>query len=281
MLLEVNRATKNNIHEVNKMNFLNKLERRFGKFAIKNLMLYIVIANAIVYVFASADPSIVFKFYLIPSFVMKGEVWRLITFVMIPPPTSIIFIFFVLYFYYMIGVTLEHEWGSFKFNLYYFIGMIGTIIASFVTGEIMFGYYINLSLFFAFARLFPDFELLIFFVLPVKIKYLSWISWAFIVIRIVFDPFPGKIAAIVAVINFFIFFGKEIVVNRKQTTKSYYRKREYTAKINPKKDHFHKCEVCGRTEEDDSNLEFRYCSKCDGFHEYCSDHLFNHEHIKK
>jgi hypothetical protein len=281
MLLEVNRATKNNIHEVNKMNFLNKLERRFGKFAIKNLMLYIVIANAIVYVFASADPSIVFKFYLIPSFVMKGEVWRLITFVMIPPPTSIIFIFFVLYFYYMIGVTLEHEWGSFKFNLYYFIGMIGTIIASFVTGEIMFGYYINLSLFFAFARLFPDFELLIFFVLPVKIKYLSWISWAFIVIRIVFDPFPGKIAAIVAVINFFIFFGKEIVVNRKQTTKSYYRKREYTAKIKPKKDHFHKCEVCGRTEEDDSNLEFRYCSKCDGFHEYCSDHLFNHEHIKK
>jgi hypothetical protein len=244
-------------------------------------MLYIVIANAIVYVFASADPSIVFKFYLIPSFVMKGEVWRLITFVMIPPPTSIIFIFFVLYFYYMIGVTLEHEWGSFKFNLYYFIGMIGTIIASFVTGEIMFGYYINLSLFFAFARLFPDFELLIFFVLPVKIKYLSWISWAFIVIRIVFDPFPGKIAAIVAVINFFIFFGKEIVVNRKQTTKSYYRKREYTAKIKPKKDHFHKCEVCGRTEEDDSNLEFRYCSKCDGFHEYCSDHLFNHEHIKK
>lgn len=263
------------------MKLLNKLDRKIGKYAIRNLMLYIVISNAIVFVFTQVNPIYLSKFILDPRLVMKGEVWRLITFIMIPPTDSPIFVFLILYFYYMVGGTLEHQWGSFKFNAYYFIGMLGTIIAAFILGEPMIGAYINLSLFFAFATLYPDFQVLIFFIIPVKIKYLAYLSWAGVAITIYSAPLNSKIAVIVAIINYLLFFGRDIIKNRKRATKAFYRKKQYTSKMNVAKDNFHKCEVCGRTEEDDGNLEFRYCSKCDGYHEYCSDHLFNHEHIKE
>lgn len=268
------------------MKLLDKLERKLGRFAIKNLMLYIVVANAVVYFFINYSPvpvSTVINLALIPDLIKQGEVWRLITFVFYPPNASLIFIVFVLYFYYMIGSTLEHEWGSFKFNVYYLIGVLGTIIGSFITDIPVFSsFYINLSLFFAFARLYPDFQVLLFFIIPVKMKWLAWFNWAFFAYQIATGNKYTRIAAIMALINFFIFFGKDIITNTKSNTKSYYRKKQYNANMDScKKDYMHKCTVCGRTELDNKDLEFRYCSKCDGYHEYCMDHLYNHEHIKE
>lgn len=259
------------------MNWLDKLERKLGKYSIQNLALIIVILNAVVYLLWYVDKSGLFigKLILIPQLVMQGEVWRLFTYVFIPPSVSVIWIIFVLYFYYMIGTALEHEWGSFKFNIYYLLGMLGTTIAAFFFGAIGTATYINLSLFLAFARLYPEYEILLFFVLPVKVKYLAWIDWALIWYTVIFIP-DFRAAAIVSIINYFIFFGKDIVLN----TKSYGRKKVYHAKIS-RDITIHKCTVCGKTEKDDSKIDFRYCSTCEGDYEYCMDHLKSHEHIKK
>jgi membrane associated rhomboid family serine protease len=211
---------------------LDRLERKFGKFAIRGLMIYITTGNLAVFILDYLMPSLnlPLKLMLIPSLVLKGEVWRLITYIFIPPNTNIIFILFVIYFYYMIGSTLEHEWGSFKLTVYYLLGMIGTTIAAFFTGGSS-STYLNLSLFLAFAYLFPDFEILIFFILPVKIKYLAWLNWAFIVFTIVFGDIRLKIAAIVQVANFFLFFGSDLLKWIKSRRNVYYNRKNFFRQI--------------------------------------------------
>lgn len=194
------------------MKWIDKLERKFGRYAIKNLMTYIVILNAVVYMFMMIPGvNIVDKLMLDPSLVLKGEIWRLVTYIFIPPSASPIFIVFVLYFYYIIGSNLENEWGSFRFNLYYFLGMIGTTIAAFITKGGATPTYINLSLFLAFAHLYPDFQVMLFFILPIKVKYLAWLDWIVIAYSVIFEPVPYKVAAVVSVINFLIFFGPDVV----------------------------------------------------------------------
>ncbi len=198
------------------MKWIDRLERKFGRYAIKNLMTYIVILNAVVYMLMMIPgTNLLSKFVLEPSLVLKGEIWRLITYIFIPPSTSPIFIIFVLYFYYMIGSNLENEWGSFRFNLYYFLGMLGTTIATFITGGGATPLYINLSLFLAFAHLYPNFEVLLLFIIPIKVKYLALINWIVIAWSVIFEPVPYKIAAVVSVVNFLIFFGPDIVDNIK------------------------------------------------------------------
>ncbi len=268
------------------MNWLDRLEKRFGRFAIKNLMTYIVAINALVFLLETIITGGTLTNFLIldPSLVLKGEVWRLVTFIFIPPSSSMIWIIFVLYFYYIIGNGLEQEWGSFKFNLFYFFGIIGTAAATFITlgfGEIGYGTatYINLSLFLAFARIYPDYEVLLFFILPVKMKYLAWLNWFFFGYTILTASLPLKIAAAAAILNYFIFFGKDILRRTKSTRNSYYNRRKFKVDL-PKRTSIHKCTVCGITENDDPMMEFRYCSKCQGHYEYCSQHLFTHEHKK-
>ena len=147
---------------------------------------------------------------LYPDRVLQGEIWRLVTYIFIPPSFSPFWIIFVLYFYYLVGTGLEQAWGAFRFNLYYLLGMVGTTVAAFITGAGYTGVYLNLSLFLAFAHLYPDFQLLLFFILPVKIKYLAWLNWALLGGTVLLGALPHKIAAVAAVINFFIFFGKDI-----------------------------------------------------------------------
>lgn len=263
------------------MNWIDKLERKIGKFCIKNLMMYIVALNGFVFFLVSfVNGNLINKLVLVPELVLKGEIWRLVTYIFLPPTYSFIFIIFVLHFYYLVGMSLEHEWGSFRFNVYYFLGMIGTTIGVFITGGYGTGVYLNLSLFLAFARLFPNFEILLFFVIPVKIKYLGWLEWIFIGFTILFFPIPYKVSAAASVINYFVFFGRDIIRNSKNNRNAYYNRKNFKEKI-PNIKTFHKCEVCGITEKEDPNMEFRYCSECDGYHEYCMDHLYNHEHIKK
>lgn len=259
------------------MKWLDRLERKFGRFAIRDLMKYIVVLNGIVYLLMmSRQGAVVGKLALIPAFVMVGEVWRLVTYIFIPPAASPIFIFFVLYFYYMIGSALEQTWGSFRFNLYYFLGMLGTTVAAFITGGFATATYLNLSLFLAFARLYPNFEILLFFFLPVKVKYLAWLNWAFIAYTVLVSPLPYKIFAIVSILNYLLFFGRTTVRNVNNRRRAHtYRKQTQSPKS------IHKCTICGITEEDNPDMEFRYCSKCEGDYEYCMDHLRNHEHIKQ
>lgn len=263
------------------MNWFDKLERKFGRFAIKGLMIYIIVVTACVFMLDWMDARHLFltKIGLDPALVLKGEVWRLITYIFIPPTDQPLLIIFALYFYYMFGTALEHEWGSFRFNVYYLIGMIGTTIAAFLTGNEGTALYLNLSLLLAFARLFPDFQILLFFVLPVKIKYIAWFQWAFLAYTVVFNTVPMKIIAVVSIINYFIFFGKDIVNSSKRGRQTHHNRQRFISVL-PKREWIHKCSVCGITEKDNPNIDFRYCVGCSGDYEYCWDHLHSHEHIK-
>lgn len=267
------------------MKWLYKLERKYGKYSIKNLMMYIIAFNAAVFILSAAGQSmdIIDKLTLSPEWVLKGEVWRLITYIFIPPDTQPIFIIFVLYFYYMIGSGLEHEWGSFKFNIYYFIGMLGTTIAAFISGMGDTGVYLNLSLFLAFAYIYPDYEILLFFILPIKMKYLGWLDAILLGYTFCIGGLSVKLAIVAAMINFILFFGKGIMEHIGHRKNAYSNKIRFSNKQRqiPKKDYFHKCTICGITEKDDKNMEFRYCSGCDGRYEYCMKHLKQHEHKKK
>ena len=197
------------------MNWLNKLERKYSHLAIKNLMYYIVFLNAIIYILILMDNtgSVIPLLTLNPELILQGEVWRLVSYIFIPPGASPIFIFFILYFYYMVGTGLEQEWGTFKFNLYYLIGMLGTTVATFITGGGVTAIYLNLSLFLAFAYIYPNFEVLLFLLLPVKVKYLAWLNWFFIGFTVVSGTLPAKVAALVSIANFLLFFGKDIYKN--------------------------------------------------------------------
>ena len=229
--------------------------------------------------YAMPESDAISMLTLNPRLIMQGEIWRLISWIFIPPSSSFLWIVFILYFYYMIGTGLEHEWGSFRFNVYYFTGVAATALAAFMTGHGATALYLNLSLFLAFAYIYPDFEILIFFILPVKIKYLAWLNWAFIGLTVLTAPVSEKIAAVISISNYFLFFGSAIF----RRGASFQRKTSFKRAAAPpaRTGAFHKCTVCGRTENDDINLEFRYCSTCEGDHEYCMEHLRSHEHITK
>lgn len=260
------------------MRFLNKLDRKFHRYAIHNLMLYVVFANAIAFTLnLLTGGTFLSKLMLIPQYVFQGEIWRLVTFVMIPPTTSPIFLVFALYFYYMIGQTLEHEWGSFKFNFYYFFGILVMIVSSLVFGTISSVDTLNLTLFLAFATLYPNYEIRIYFILPIKVKYLALISLVFLGISFFLGGFATKVSIIAGLANYLLFFGRDLFMGRKQRVSSISRKMQYKTEVKSNS-HKHQCSVCGRTEKDDPNLEFRFCSKCEGYHEYCSEHLTQHEH---
>lgn len=266
------------------MKWLDKLERKFGRFAIRGLMTYIVGLTGIAYILIKLDPSYYGKLTLNLSAVLRGEVWRLITYIFIPDNLSPIWIIFTLYLSYMIGNQLEHEWGSFKFNVYYLIGMLGTTIAVLLTGGYGTATYLNLSLFLAFAYFYPNYEFLIFFVLPVKVKYLAWLDAGYIILTVLMPgiAFSTKAAALVSILNFLLFFGKDIFRGIKNRSYAYKNKQRYREQIPRTRDlgYTHKCSVCGLTDRDDPNMDFRYCPECDGRHAYCSEHIFNHEHIK-
>ncbi|MEN8906773.1 MAG: rhomboid family intramembrane serine protease, partial [Clostridiales bacterium] len=208
------------------------------------------------------------------------QVWRLITFIFIPPNFSPIFALFALALYYFIGSSLENEWGTFKFNLYYFIGVIGTALSAFLSSGIVDSKYIYLSLFLAFAYLYPDFQIRLFLILPIKMKYLAWLDVVFLAFSFFGGNLTTKISISVSLINFLLFFGMDIFRFLTNRGSSKYRKMVYTSQTAKNKP-FHKCHVCGITEEDDYNAEFRFCGSCEGNYEYCMKHLKSHEHIKK
>jgi membrane associated rhomboid family serine protease len=189
--------------------FLDKLQRKFGRVAIPNLMNIIVGGMAIVFIIDMIAPV---DLYSTLSFstqgIRDGQLWRLIMFVFLPPNSSLIFIIFSLYFYWMIGSSLEGAWGAFKFNVFYLTGVIGALLSGLVTGYAT-NSYINMSLFLAFAILYPNYEIRLFFILPVKMKWLALLDAAFFVFMLIFNTWPGRIAALVSLLNIILFFGMD------------------------------------------------------------------------
>lgn len=281
--------------------WIDKFCRDHPNFGIPNLMLYIAVANVAIYLLdtfslgASISSMLDFDRYAI----FHGQIWRLVTFVLLPQGGDFLFfkgsgIFFVIlsaYFYFWIGRLLEREWGTAHFSVFYFGGVILNIIYGLITGYASM-YYINLSMFFSFAVLFPDMQILLFYILPVKVKWLAWIDAALFAWEVVSNLLVGNIVGallpVVAILNFLIFFWSDFVeavnyrkrryqhqhskqtVNFKKAAKSTYEKKGY----------IHKCAVCGKTDTEYPDLEFRYCSKCNGYYCYCMEHINNHQHIQ-
>lgn len=265
------------------------------RFGIRNLMLYIVIGNAVVWLFGAMDTNNLLRAALTFSaegIITKLQVWRLVTFVLVPEQSGF-FLLIALYFYYFIGSTLERQWGAGKFTIYYFGGMVLNIIYGIlmwlVTGAdfSISTTYINLSMFFAFATLFPDTVVLLFFIIPVKIKWLAAVDAVFFLIAIITNPFPINLLPIVAILNYLIFCGgwlfdyiRPARAKQKQNTINFKKAAKKYNKEQAKRPYTRKCEVCGKTDTQYPDLEFRFCSKCSGYHCFCMDHINSHIHFK-
>ena len=209
----------------------DRLERRFRWLAIPNLMLIIVGAMAIVFIMDFAIGNTTGRSLIsILSFdraaIMAGQVWRVVTFLFVPPSTSVIWVIFGLYFYYMIGSTLENQWGAFGFTLYYLIGALGSIISGFIAGSVT-NSYLNLSMFFAFALLYPDYQILLFFFIPIKMKYLALLDAVSFIVMFILGSWSTRLAIIVALINLLIFFDPNFIDRIKGLYRSYQWKQKF------------------------------------------------------
>ncbi len=322
--------------------FLYKLEQKIGKWAIPNLTTVLIVCYVIGYALMTFNSNIISYMTLEPGLILRGQVWRLITWIVIPPSGSTFggfdtfFIIIMLFFYYSIGRSLERAWGTFRYNVYIFGGMLATLIAAFVSffifsaiygGAVSVGwyfstYYVTTSMFLAFAATFPDAVVLLMFIIPVKVKYLGILYFATIVYECIgyvrqianggIYYFIPIIAIVASLINFIVFFfstrdfsryshkerqrrrdfERKMEAGRRQFAENANRARSYDEGMpksdarraaegdSPKREFArHRCEICGRTELSDPDLEFRYCSKCEGSHEYCMEHLYTHKHI--
>lgn len=270
------------------MNYIERFCYKHPNFGIKNLMKYIAIANVVFWLLGAVNGTLMSYLTFNPAAIMHGQVWRLITFALFPPDTSILALI-VIYFYYSIGSTLERYWGTAQFNIYLFSGLVLSLVYGFViyfaTG-ISFelnAEYVYLSMFFSFAALFPDLQVLLFFIIPIKMKYLALVDAAVFVWAVISLPFPINLVPIVAVINFFVFCGGDLIrkIPKKpsENTINFRRESRNIRKEQQAKLYTHKCSVCGKTDISDPQLEFRYCSRCEGYHCFCSDHINNHIHF--
>jgi hypothetical protein len=260
------------------MSLLNNLERKFRRFAISNITLYLILGQVLFFVFAMSGRFILSRVVLIPELVLGGEWWRLITFLFIPPVTNPIFAFFAWYLFYLMGNALEGHWGAFRYNLFLLIGYFVTVAVTFLFPfSAATNIFIGGSVFLAFAYLYPDFQLYIFFIIPVKIKWLALLTWIGYAYEVIVEPWSSRLLVLASISNFLLFFGKDIFWRIKTgNRKMVFQAKQYTTGREP----FHKCAVCGKTDVSAPQMEFRYCSDCGGLG-YCKDHIFNHEHVKK
>jgi len=281
--------------------FMKKIDLfcyRHPRFGIPNLMLYIVLANAALWLLSAMDTSglLLSSLSFSTGAVLRGQVWRLVTFVLVPDGGGGLLYLLVLYFYYFIGNALEREWGPGRFTIYYLMGMALTVIygviAYFAAGQDtgLTASYLNLSMFFAFATLYPDNIVLFMFFLPIKVKWLAIadaLYFAYAIFRSL-GAGMGMMAflPLIGVLNYFVFCGdhlfyRVIPTGREQRKKTINFKREARKIQYEQKNaaYTYKCAVCGRTDRDYPELEFRYCSQCAGYHCFCQDHINNHVHF--
>lgn len=318
------------------MNFLNKLERKLGRYALPNLSLYLILCYAAGYLIGLINGRFLFYLTLDPFAIMRGQIWRLVTWILVPPSSSnIFFLLIMLMFYYSIGTSLERTWGTFYYNVYIFGGILFTVIASFLLAgylyffdyperevqnfmitasfgdgisvlkrlSVLYGgayagtpgfqglpnflalfstYYINMSIFLAYAATYPDLQVLLMFIIPIKVKYLGIVYAVILVMDILQGGWLLAFTIGASLLNFILFFLLTRRSKPRRTVKQVKRQMEYRSAAKRQSGITrHKCAICGRTEQDDPTLEFRFCSKCEGNYEYCQYHLFTHEHVHR
>ena len=274
------------------MKFIDKLERKFGRFGIPNLTIYMIVCYVIGYALMIVNPGILNWLSLEPAYILRGQVWRLVTWVLYPPSTSGVlwFAIAVLFFYYPIGTSLERTIGTFKYTLYILSGVIFTILGAFIlyfllggnvlVGNVFSTYYISLSTFLAYAMCYPDMQVLLMFIIPVKMKWMAIFYVVIVVYEMIQYVMAGAwylvIPIVASLLNFIIFYFGTKDFSR-YNPKEIHRRNEFRRAMEPQgrmksgsgSVTKHKCAICGRTELDDPNLEFRFCSRCNGNYEYC------------
>lgn len=290
---------------------MNKWEKKFSKYAISNLTVILIGCYVVGYILEWLAPEIMSLMTLDPYAILHGQVWRVLTWIISPPSSlqdsfDLILVMIMLTFYYTLGTTLEKVWGAWKYNVYIFTGILLTVAASFIymwilnltypgivaevvsfSSSLFSTYYINMSIFLAYAATFPNAEVLLMLVIPVKVKWLGIIYGGMLVLQMLEYGMKGLIlwgagvAAIAAsLLNFLIFWLRSrnhVHLGPKQIKRRAEFKHDIRKNPGITK---HKCAICGRTDEDGTAMEFRFCSKCNGNYEYCQNHLFTHEHIK-
>lgn len=294
------------------MKSVSNFEKKFGKYAIKNLSLMLIMCYACGYLFQWIHPDFLSYLYLNPyDIIFRGQIWRLFTWIVVPPSGFDFFTLLMLYFYYSIGTTLERTWGAYRYNVYLFSGALFTILGAFLLmgysmifqGDVvayygaeyyftvlstMFStYYVNMSIFLAFAATFPNMQILLFFFIPIKVKIMGIIYGALLVYEFIVGYGSGhplttanRFVIGASLLNFVVFFltsrGK-IHMSPGQVKRSHDFKKDMKQAAKAAR---HKCAVCGRTDETNPELQFRFCSKCAGNFEYCEEHIFTHTHVK-
>ena len=281
------------------MNWLDKLERKLGRFAIPNLTVYLLAAYVIGFGIVYLMPEMISYITLEPALILRGQVWRIVSWVLIPPATNLISLVFLVLLYFSLGTALERTWGTFRYNVYIFSGLLFTVIAVFLLyGFYYFRYgvevplymvgmvgtnYITMSIFLAFAAIYPDMEVMLYFILPIKMKWMALVYAAMALYYFIRGGIVTRVAIGASLLNFVIFFLSSRNMRRfspKERARKAKFKRQSAPHMHYSNGAKHRCAVCGRTELDDPCLEFRFCSKCNGNYEYCQDHLFTHEHVK-
>ena len=285
---------------------MSEFERRFGKYAIRNLPLIMIICYAVGYMIRFVNPDFLMYLNLDPYKVIHGQVWRVITWLLVPPTDNNVFwIIIMLFCYYSIGVSLERTWGTFKFNVYIFSGILLTLIGAFIILGIAYAiggdlyaamysqyvaavfstYYINMSILLAFAMTFPDAMFMFMFFIPVKAKWMAIVYLVILLIQFITGGLFVRVALGMALLNFAIFYftnrkGLGIkpvqMRSRSRTPQPINRDLSRSSGIVTR----HKCAICGRTEQDVPDMQFRFCTKCEGNYEYCEDHLYTHSHVR-
>lgn len=309
------------------MKFIDNLEQKIGKYAIKNLMVYLIALYIIGFIINLVNPEFYINYLsLNAERILHGEVWRIITFLCYPPNTSIIWFLLLTFVYFSLGRTLETIWGAFRFNLYIFIGIFANVIAAIIIyliwDQVMLltASQLYLTMLLGMAATFPDMKFYLYFILPIKAKWLGIVYGGILLYQVISSAvngyWPNVVAIVLSVINFFFFilvikkpsraggysgmygntrssgsgvFGTRFGGSSSSTNSSSNRSRDNVYKMNRNsgertfsgvKPVRHRCAVCGITDVDNPQMEFRYCSKCNGAYEYCKDHLYTHEHVQ-
>lgn len=302
---------------------MNRLESRLSRYAIKNLTLILIICYGVGYLLQLVAPDLIEYFMLNPYEVIHSfQIWRIFTWILLPPDSFGFFTLLMLYFYFSLGTSLEMVWGTYRYNIYLIGGFLFTLVGSFIIygistlilgsfqaviigraiGLVVSTYYVNMSIFLAYAATFPNTQIYIFFFIPVKVKVLGIIYAAILVYQVVSYAVSGRIIVcmiiLVSLLNFLIFFltqrkklklspgtfkggarfkrpsGGRAASTQAKTSNAASNGRQASAVTR------HKCAICGQTELSNPELGFRFCSKCNGNYEYCEQHLFTHKHVE-
>ena len=266
---------------------------------ISNLMLYIALGTAVVYIMSEMSGNYLLYnlLYFDRTRILQGEIWRLITYPLTYRIENLLLMAVSLFVYYSLGQAMESIWGTLRFNLFYLTGVLMMDVYCMIFGGTASVTYLNLSLFLSYATLFPDAQFLLFFIIPVKAWIFALFDLAIVVLDLITYPFPYNLFSVISLANYFLFFGKDVLnvlpLSWRIKAKNGFRKQSpQRPKViqfdtvrskpgsSPQANYTHRCTICGRTDVSNPELEFRYCSRCKGYYCYCEDHISNHSHIQ-